>query len=156
MMGKLLSLVVENIFSRDIYKKTNGFQNFDLAWGSDTATWIKFCANTGMKTIYTDYIYWRISPDNITPTTSQAIVERKLNALINYLEWNKNFFSSTQPNWKINLINLYGYISRTKYLTSFTNKQFINNNIKAFAKIHHMTYMESLIKLCITFLNKYL
>ncbi|MFQ7120960.1 MAG: hypothetical protein ACLRPW_14030, partial [Intestinibacter sp.] len=104
----------------------------------------------------TDYIYWRISPDNITPTTSQAIVERKLNALINYLEWNKNFFSSTQPNWKINLINLYGYISRTKYLTSFTNKQFINNNIKAFAKIHHMTYMESLIKLCITFLNKYL
>ena len=154
MTGKLLSLVVENIFSRNIYKKTNGFQNFDLAWGSDTATWIKFCSDTGMKTIYTDYIYWRISPENITPTISQSIVERKLNALIKYLEWNKEFFSTTVPSWKINLINLYGYIARSRYLMNFTTKQFMRNNISTFAKTHHMSYMASLIRVCILFLNK--
>lgn len=156
MVGKLISLVVENIFSRNIYEQTNGFQNFDLAWGSDTATWIKFCSKTGMKTIYTDYVYWRVSSENITPTISQSIVERKLNALVRYLEWNKNFFTSTIPSWKINLINLYGYIARTKYLMSFTTKSFIENNIKDFAKTHHITYMIPLIKACVTCLNKHL
>ena len=37
--GKYASLVVENIFSREVYRKYNGFKKFDLAWGSvSTAT----------------------------------------------------------------------------------------------------------------------
>lgn len=31
--GKVVSYVIEFIFSRDLYNRVGGFQNFDLAWG---------------------------------------------------------------------------------------------------------------------------
>lgn len=42
---------MEYIFSRAIYNKVNGFQNFEMAWGSDIATWIKMGAEKGIKTL---------------------------------------------------------------------------------------------------------
>ena len=41
--GRFRSYVVENVFSRRAYKQAGGFKNFDLAWGSDVATWCIFC-----------------------------------------------------------------------------------------------------------------
>lgn len=59
--ARLDSFVVEYIFLRDIYNCTGGFQHFDLAWGSDIATWVKIGADKGIKTISGDYVYWRKS-----------------------------------------------------------------------------------------------
>lgn len=40
--GRYRSYVVENVFSRKVHKQAGGFKNFDLAWGSDVATWCIF------------------------------------------------------------------------------------------------------------------
>lgn len=80
-----ISFVVEFVFSRKLYEKCGGFQNFDLAWGSDFLTWVKMA---GMcKGIYTvdgekGGICWRKSNENISPNKSRSVMIRKLHALI--------------------------------------------------------------------------
>lgn len=91
--GKIQSFVVEYIFSREIYNKSDGFQPFDLAWGSDDATWIKFAKNHGIKTISSAFINWRKSSVNISPNNKTlAIVNRKVVASLKFLSWCNNFF----------------------------------------------------------------
>lgn len=86
------SFVVEYIFRREIYEKENGFQQFDLAWGADIATWVKFGNRQGIKTIPKAKVYWRKSNVNITPNHQQEMVERKFLINIDYLQWSNNFF----------------------------------------------------------------
>lgn len=90
------SFVVEYIFSRRIYTDIDGFEDFDLAWGSDIATWIKMGHNNGIKTIRGDYVYWRQSVKNITPNHNNDIVFRKFNIDIDFLSWVNCFFGSTK------------------------------------------------------------
>lgn len=85
--GKIESFVVENIFSRKIYKDVGGFVNFDMAWGSDTATWICMCKEKGLKRIDSDFVFWRKSDLNITPQNNQQMCIRKLNANLQFCEW---------------------------------------------------------------------
>ncbi len=84
--GKIVSYVVEFIFSRKLYDEVNGFQKFDLAWGSDFITWLKMAAfsNTGIYTVKGKEccVNWRRSSENISPNNSHAILIRKINALI--------------------------------------------------------------------------
>ena len=70
----------------------NGFQNFEMAWGSDIATWIKMGAEKGIKTLNGDFVYWRQSNSNITPNLRKDIVFRKLNIDIDFLVWVNLFF----------------------------------------------------------------
>lgn len=93
-LGKIESFVVENIFSRKVYNEVGGFQNFDLAWGSDTATWIKMSDKYGLKRITGDSVKWRKSRVNITPKVSHTMAVRKLTANVEYLNWSQNFFNS--------------------------------------------------------------
>lgn len=77
--------VVEFIFSRRIYEENDRFQNYDLAWGTDFITWLKFSTATeGIFTInHPDCrVLWRKSRENITPNTSRSIIARKLKSLI--------------------------------------------------------------------------
>ena len=154
MMCKLLSLVVENVFSREIYQKCHGFQRFDLAWGSDTATWIKFCSEKGMKTIDGDYVYWRNSGENITATVSSQIVERKLNALLDFFSWSKKYFYGSVPPWRLRSINLYAYMIRLRSFVDCVPKSFLNKNITSFLKMHHFTFLYLPMKLVLTVFKK--
>lgn len=90
--AQLDSFVVEYIFSRDIYNRTGGFQYFDLAWGSDIATWVKMGVDKGIKTISGDYVYWRKSEKNITPNMDNKMVIRKFAADIEFIHWVNAFF----------------------------------------------------------------
>lgn len=110
MKGRVLSFVVENIFSRSIWERTGGFQNFDLAWGSDTASWVKFMQFTGMYTINEAHVRWRSSDLNISPNNSEAIVIRKTNALIDYYKWSYAFFKN--DNIDCRWINIVTYFRR--------------------------------------------
>lgn len=92
--GNIKSFVVENIFSREIYNKVNGFEPFPLAWGSDMATWIKMAKEKGMKTIYDDYVYWRRSDKNITPNNERKIIKKKFYTQIDFYVWINNFFAT--------------------------------------------------------------
>lgn len=84
--GKIVSYVVEFIFSRKVYESIGGFQNFDLAWGSDFMTWLKMSviSPNGIYTIQNEnaLVNWRSSAENISPNKSYGIIIRKLNSLI--------------------------------------------------------------------------
>ena len=91
--GNLSSYVVEYIFSRQCYDTCKGFKKFDLAWGSDDATWIDFGKGKGIKTIGETYVRWRKSNVNISPiNTDINIVKRKLNSNISFIKWARNQF----------------------------------------------------------------
>lgn len=85
--GKIVSYVIEFIFSRKIYEEIGGFQKFDLAWGSDFITWLKMSSisNNGISTIQGENskVCWRRSSENISPNKSHPIIIRKIKSLIN-------------------------------------------------------------------------
>lgn len=99
----LNSFVVEYVFSRDIYNKVGGFQNFDMAWGSDIATWAKMGMNKGIQTIDGDYVYWRKSEVNITPNISNDMSFKKFIINLDYILWSNKFFNNS----KIRRFNVY-------------------------------------------------
>lgn len=100
--GRYRSYVVENVFSRKIYEKSGGFKNFDLAWGSDVATWCIFCGKKGMFKIPGAHVLWRRSSQNITPDKSRQIAERKLKSECEFLNWSYNNFSNEKDIWEVN------------------------------------------------------
>ena len=80
-----ISYVVEFVFPRWVHEKTEGFQNYDLAWGSDFMTWLKFAdACKGIYTIDAENskIRWRYSSENISPNRSNDIQVRKIKSQI--------------------------------------------------------------------------
>ena len=100
--GRCRSYVVENVFSRRIYEQSGGFKNFDLAWGSDVATWCIFCGKKGMFKIPGAHVLWRRSSQNITPDKSRQIAERKLMSECEFLNWSYTYFSSEKDIWEVN------------------------------------------------------
>ena len=134
MMARLSSLVVENIFSRDIYDQCNGFQNFDLAWGSDTATWVKFSSRKGFYTINDSFVLWRSSSQNISPDLSLPIVKRKVNALLDFFEWSHSFFK--QKNQNCTWYNIRAFISRMKLFHKYMDNDSLKNAVWRFCSIH--------------------
>lgn len=84
--GRLISFVVEFIFSKDLFERCGGFEKFDLAWGSDFMTWMKMAARTPAGIISIDNpqsrVNWRKSSVNISPDKSRPILIRKLKSLI--------------------------------------------------------------------------
>lgn len=147
MRGKIMSLVVENIFSRDIYIKRGGFQNFDLAWGSDTATWVKFAFDKGLYTIPVSHVCWRSSGQNISPDNSGKTVERKVNALLDYFDWSYKYFKSKgiDCSW----FNIFAFTSRLRYFRQFLPNNNIDEIIKQFLKNYHFRWLYFLIKLIV-------
>lgn len=133
------SLVVENIFTREIYNKSKGFKNFDLAWGSDTATWTIFSADKGFYTIQDAKVLWRNSDQNITPDFSPEIVKRKVKSLNEFLKWGLEFFKCRNKN--VFLTNLRAYINRmTKFHVHISDRDF-KEATKEFCRNHHCSYL---------------
>lgn len=92
--ARIDSFVVEYIFSLQAFNEIGGFVKFDMAWGSDTATWMMLGGKKGIKTISGAVVGWRQSECNITPDVSNAMVQRKLSLEIDYLKWAASYFSS--------------------------------------------------------------
>ena len=88
------SFVVENVFSRNIYEKVGGFEPFPLAWGSDMATWLKMGKDKGIKTIAGDFVFWRRSNKNITPSKERMMIKRKFLIQADFYDWVNRFFNS--------------------------------------------------------------
>ena len=94
--GELISFVVEFIFPRKVYNRANGFQNYDLAWGSDFMTWLKFAGIcNGIYSVVAENarVLWRKSNENISPDKSYPILIRKFNSLIENAAYIKYFLS---------------------------------------------------------------
>ena len=89
---KYAAFVVENVFSRKIYEQSHGFMKYDMAWGSDIATWIVFGGEKGMCTVPHARVKWRQSSQNISPNYSRQIAERKFKADQQLLNWAYQYF----------------------------------------------------------------
>jgi glycosyltransferase involved in cell wall biosynthesis len=90
---RLSSTVVEYIFRKDLYLEKGGFEFYDLAWGSDDATWIKFIGFDRLRTIPECTVYWRYSRQNISSIQDNfTIVLRKVNANLKFVNWAKYYF----------------------------------------------------------------
>lgn len=93
--GNIVSFVVEFIVRRDIFFGQGRFQNFDLAWGSDFISWVKFAdAAGGINTCRNAKVLWRMSNENISPNKSCPILVRKIYSLIENAKWLMDFSSS--------------------------------------------------------------
>lgn len=136
--GKYTSLVVENIFSREIYERCNHFQNFDLAWGSDTATWTKFSQERGMKTISGSFIYWRSGKENISPDMSSPIAMRKMNALVSFLSWSHSHFKGEKG---LLFINIRALISRMAEFKKHVSTTELRKAVRNFCTTHQCRYL---------------
>ena len=90
--GHLISFVVEFVVRRDIFFDNGRFQNFDLAWGSDFISWVKFSnAAGGIDTCADAKVLWRKSDENISPDKSSPILERKIRSLTANAKWLLDF-----------------------------------------------------------------
>lgn len=88
LIGKTSSCVVEYIFRKAHFIDNKRFQNFDLAWGSDDATWIKLGKNNGIKTIKDSKVHWRVSKYNISPNNlTDNFADRKIHSQIMFAKW---------------------------------------------------------------------
>lgn len=143
MKGKIVSLVVENIFSRKVYNEMCGFENFDLAWGSDTATWVKFSNQKGIYTIPEAKVLWRRSNENISPNTSVDISIRKVNALVDFFLWINNFYQGTAS---CKLINSIAFIQRMRGFKKMISREQTNDCIDRFCKGHQLLISHFFIK----------
>jgi glycosyltransferase involved in cell wall biosynthesis len=82
------STVVEYIFRKSHFLEMGRFQQFDLAWCSDDATWIKLGMRSGIRTIKGSMVYWRESQFNISTISDDTeIFRRKLESQMAFAEW---------------------------------------------------------------------
>ena len=141
--GRLSSFVVEYIFSRSIFEKYDRFQKFDLAWGSDDATWIKLGNDRGIKTIKGPHVRWRRSALNITPSNSNKdLALRKINSNICFMVWLSSVYK--ENNYDRCRIVLYGITWFCANLTKYSRllgRNERNTNIKKICNLLSCTFL---------------
>lgn len=130
--GKLSSYVVEYIFNKETFYKSGRFQNFDLAWGSDVATWVKLSYAKNMCTIPVSTVNWRRSLLNISPNNSELMVIRKLNSVIKFLSWSKKYFELKGRNVK--WFNHFIFLKQLKFFSPYLSKLELNIATRKYAK----------------------
>lgn len=106
--GKLRSYVVEFIFNKEEFFLQGRFQNFELAWNSDIATWIKVGHRKGIKTIENSIVQWRSSEYNISPNHNDPkIVLKKMAANKNFCKWLIHFCKDKN----LSIISIYPHLA---------------------------------------------
>jgi len=89
--GEAYTCAQDHIFRRSIYER-KGFVAFDLAWHSDTATYISFAMEKGFYTISQGRLWFRQSGLNISSRQEREILIRKLKAELAFLDWVQSAF----------------------------------------------------------------
>lgn len=131
--GRFSAFVVENIFSRKVYEQSGGFVKYDMAWGSDLATWIVFSGERGMCTVPHARVKWRQSSQNITPNYSFQIAERKLKAERDLLNWAYQYFNNESD---IYIANRAFFIYKIHLYKRFVSKECIHEAFDSFFAVH--------------------
>ena len=104
--GILSSYALEYVFRKEYFMNNKRFENFDLAWGSDDATWIKIARSKGIKTIEDSKVYWRKSRFNISPNRkNKNIILRKLNSQIQFSQWAINIAIRKEIDIDLNILS---------------------------------------------------
>lgn len=131
--GRYFAFAVEKVFSRRIYEHSGGFMKYDMAWGSDVATWIIFSGEKGMCTVPGARVCWRQSPQNITPNMSRQVAERKLKAEVEMLNWAYRYFGD-KPD--IYAANRAFFIYKIHIYRRFVGKDSLKEAFASFFGVH--------------------
>lgn len=98
------TFVVEYIFKRKRLFDIGGFVPFDLAWGSDTATWLALSSETAIYTIKGPRVRWRYGGINISSLQSDhGIANRKIAADLAFFEWLENLLEAEKDRINVSL-----------------------------------------------------
>jgi hypothetical protein len=125
LQGGYFSTAVEYIFRKSHFLEQGRFQNFDLAWGSDTATWIKLGQNRGIRNIDEALVYWRESPFNIsTNNWDKEILIRKHCSRIEFANW--IYLKAMKNEIQIPIIKLKGLLEKWVYRSIQDGVEFIS------------------------------
>lgn len=88
LLGNIRSFVVEFVVKRDVYNRAGRFEKYDLAWGSDYVSCIKFATFSGViHTCRNAKVKWRSSGENISTDLDKVTLVRKLKAFIRFTFW---------------------------------------------------------------------
>lgn len=139
--GNFVSFVVEFIIRKDVFYKTGRFEKFDLAWGSDFISWIKFAnVANGIYTCDSARVKWRSSGENVSTDDRNEIVVRKIKAFLEFTFWifkysrmqkyGHPFFYSK---------GIFGEIIKRRHLLN--NRQFIQLSLLAFYKFRYYMFL---------------
>lgn len=131
--GRYFAFAVENVFSRRIYEQSGGFMRYDMAWGSDVATWILFSGEKGMCTVPHARVCWRQSSQNITPDMSRQVAERKLRADVEMLNWAYMYFGDKED---IYATNRAFFIYKIHLYRRFVSKECLKEAFATFFATH--------------------
>jgi hypothetical protein len=129
--GKLNSFVIEYIFRKKKFYEIGRFQNFDLAWGSDVATWVKISYKNGIIKIPNSKVNWRRSDENISPNNTEPIAIRKINAVIEFLLWSKAYFKSNGKD--IFFFNNVVFLKRLKFYAGYISNAELDKSLRKYA-----------------------
>lgn len=143
--GHLISFVVEFVVRRDVFFDNGRFQNFDLAWGSDFISWVKFSdAAGGIDTCEKAKVLWRKSNENISPDKSVPILIRKIHSLTDNAKWLADFAAKQGygNKWFYTKYPL-GEIRRNKFLLTKEQKAELLENYRT--KIHPSFWVSCII-----------
>lgn len=84
--GRRHSFVVEYLFRRSAFDRTDGFIDFPVAWCADDASWFAFAGGAPIETLPSGMVSWRASGVNITDANEER-QEEKLEAAFRFLDF---------------------------------------------------------------------
>lgn len=161
MTNRINSYVVEYIFNKDQFYNQGCFQKFDLAWGSDQATWVKLSLEKGIISIPSALVKWRNSGINISSNNfEKSILIRKIEANILYFEWVRKYFLDIKSPiplsklesclWFLNDIKTYIFRFGLHDISEWINKFFITKT-NFWYRLFVYSYIFSYKLYCATF-----
>ncbi len=139
------SFVIEYIFRKSHFYRMGRFENFDLGWGSDDATWIKMGERNRIKTISEAKVFWRESEHNISPNFHEVnILLRKFEAQKEFSKWllNKakvNFLKIDQERLQ-KLLN-YSYMVSIRQGIPYLN---FNTVLQVYSKFYEAVFLKKI------------
>lgn len=77
----------ELVFSREAFRRTGGFVELPLAWGSDVATLIRLSTSSGITGVKGPRVLFRNSGENISSSRKKSLLKPKLDASMQFVEW---------------------------------------------------------------------
>jgi glycosyltransferase involved in cell wall biosynthesis len=117
--NRLTVRAVEFVFSKSTYYANGKFVSFPLAWGSDSATILKFGQDEGFITIVGGEVLWHDSGFNISGTVDEALDRQKASAINQYYLWIFDFVQNfnKRPFFYKLVYTIMHHISGTQALT---------------------------------------
>ncbi|WP_321332315.1 glycosyltransferase [uncultured Bacteroides sp.] len=153
--GSLPCYVVEYVFRKQAFLNVERFQSFDLAWGSDVATWAKLSYSKGIYTIPKGRVKWRYSNVNISPNISKIVLKRKINTVAEMLNWFKVFFKDRGIN--VSLFNFKMLLVRLSFFSLYLNNVILINVFDKYFELNkgYKFYRFPLLFFVFTYLSSY-